>query len=479
MTSLALILTTATPGVWNIIFNITVPGWLPASSVVGIEEVGVRYGLYATAKLVDLDEHKNGSWGFATLCAPFRSKFKSAFGQKPVELRRFAAPPSLGLLSLGTVNFQVKNLSISSLGVEEGKKRIPPELLDKIQVVLSVPEVVDVDQEKMGVTLRLRSNGLKMEDRRRIRLLDVNLSLRQHEKCRYVDRNLILFIPNDKHRSRPSRAYQNRYPLPPTEEQPPNCPLLDPSSIASVYDAGMLPISDRCESNSRSFALMPSHQSGHFTFDESNNLLFANDPAHEQSGDQSSWYNLEIKLPFTKQAIVDDDWDITADLRPTTSTPLFMVHHELTATIAFSYEFPDSDEVTQEKLSFVVSPSFGHVAPPPPRPLSPSSSPDSNAQNCNVPSLPVVEPYAPMLPVYSQLYDVNGNVRIDYSVPLPLYTPPENATNYASSSPTTVAEVMDIPIDNLSWKDIATRQSSIDGNESDEETAPLLGAPSP
>ncbi|KAF5358062.1 hypothetical protein D9756_001358 [Leucocoprinus leucothites] len=450
------------PSVWNIIFNMTVPGWLPASSVIGVEEVGVRYGLYATAKLLDLDENKTSSWGFATFCAPFRSKTKSVFGQKSVELRRFVAPPSPGSPSIGTINFHVKNPSVSAIG-EKGKRRIPSEVFEKIQVVLSTPEVIDMEKKKMDVTLRLRSNGLEMDERKRIQLVDVNLSLRQHEKCR----------------ARPSRSYQNRCPLPPLEQQPPNCPLIDPCPIGSVYDVGMLPISERSDSHSRSFALIPSHSSGHFKFDRDTAPVFANDPAADQPGEQANWYDLELKLPFTKKAIVEDDWDITAVLRPTASTPLFVVHHELSVAITCSYTFPDTNEVVQEKLNFTVSPTFGRVAPQSPQPsLLPSVSPNSDASNCGGPSLPVVQPYAPTLPVYSQLYDMNGDVRIDYSIPLPLYTPPDNATDLTIGRPTSVADVMSIPIDNQRWKDAATRQSIDDNSDTDEETSPLLGTSS-
>jgi hypothetical protein len=182
-------------------------------------------------------------------------------------------------------------------------------------------------------------------------------------------------------------------------------------------------------------------------------------------------------LPFTKRAIIDDEWDITATLRPTASTPLFVVYHELTVAIICSYSFPDSDSVVQEKLSFVVSPSFGHVAPPVSSPpIRPSNSREDIAQEPNAPSLPVVEPYISTLPVYSQLYDANGDIRIDYSVPLPLYTPPENATKPTLTSASTTADTMDISIeDNQRWKDITTRQS-IDDESDDGETAPLLGA---
>lgn len=172
------------PGIWNIIFNITLPGWLPATSIFGVEQLGVSYGLYATAKLLDLDDNRNSSWGFATFCAPFLSKAKTASARKAVQLRRFAAPPSVSCPILGTINYQVNSPSISAKGVEKGKKRIPPDVLEKIQVVLSVPEIVDMSEKKVVVTLRMKSNGLDREERQRIRLLDVSLTLNQIEKCR-------------------------------------------------------------------------------------------------------------------------------------------------------------------------------------------------------------------------------------------------------------------------------------------------------
>jgi len=63
---------------------------------------------------------------------------------------------------------------------------MPPEIIGKIQVKLSAPQVIDMDKKKMNVTLRLRSNGLEESARQSIRLLDVTLDLRQHEKYRYV-----------------------------------------------------------------------------------------------------------------------------------------------------------------------------------------------------------------------------------------------------------------------------------------------------
>lgn len=244
-----------------------------------------------------------------------------------------------------------------------------------------------------------------------------------------------------------------------------------------------MPITDRRESTSRSFSLIPAHDSGQFKLAEEQALVFAHDPA-DPSDHNIKWYNLEMTLPFSRKGKIYDDWDIPPVLRPTASTPLFVVYHELTVAITCSYAFPDSDEAAQEKLSFTVPLSFGQVAPQPPRPpLLPSISHGDNSHDTNVPSLPVVEPYAPTLPVYSQLYDANGESKFDYSVPLPLYTPPspqdeEEATDDCSARRMSISAVVDI----LPEEDQARRKGnsvpqSIEGDETDdEETSPLLGA---
>lgn len=170
------------PCVWNLIFNINVPGWLPASSAIGVEELGVRYGLYATAKLLDLETSRS-SWAFATFCAPFLSKTKTAQAQRTVQLRRFLAPPSLDPPAFNTVNYLVNNPTISAKD-DKIKKRIPPEVLAKIQAILSAPEYVDMNEKTMKVTLRLRSDTLEEDERERFQLTEVSLSLAQTEKCR-------------------------------------------------------------------------------------------------------------------------------------------------------------------------------------------------------------------------------------------------------------------------------------------------------
>lgn len=156
----------------------TVPGWLPASSVLA-GDLGVRYGLYATAKLLDLDDNHTSAWRF---CAPLLFKNKSVYAYKLVKLRRFVTPPGQ-TPTLEIINYYVKNPTTS---IVKGKRRMPPEVIEKIQVVLSTPQTIDMDKKEMDVKLCLRSNGLEERIRRSIRLLNVTFDLRQHEKCRCV-----------------------------------------------------------------------------------------------------------------------------------------------------------------------------------------------------------------------------------------------------------------------------------------------------
>ncbi len=162
------------------IFNITAPGWLPASSVIGVDALGVRYGLHATAKLLDLDTNKS-SWTLAAFCAPFFSKTKTVHTQRTVQIRRFLTPPSFDPPVFNTVNYLVNNPTISA---DETKKRIPQEVLAKVQAILSAPEYVDMSKKKVHATLRLRSDGLEQEERERFQLVDVSVTLAQTEKCR-------------------------------------------------------------------------------------------------------------------------------------------------------------------------------------------------------------------------------------------------------------------------------------------------------
>lgn len=82
-----------------------------------------------------------------------------------------------------------------------------------------------------------------------------------------------------------------------------------------------------------------------------------------------------------------------------------------------SYDEPTGTEA-KEKLTFKIPLTFANVAPVIPPPSSPVF-----LLNDSTVEIPSPSSSSSPLPAYSQLYDRNGERKIDYSVPLPLYTP--------------------------------------------------------
>ena len=171
-------------GVWNIVFNLTIPGWLPGSSAQGVGDFGVKYFLSATARFISGDgDHAVSAWSpFAALCAPFRPRFRSAETCKTVTLRRYINPPA-EVLEIPMINYLVH--STPSCTKKEAC-RIQPTVLSSIQVLVSLPEYVDVESGEVPVALRLRTKNLPEGDCAKLQLTDISLDLHQNEQFRLV-----------------------------------------------------------------------------------------------------------------------------------------------------------------------------------------------------------------------------------------------------------------------------------------------------
>ncbi|KAF8912031.1 hypothetical protein CPB84DRAFT_1671293 [Gymnopilus junonius] len=393
----------ADPCVWNFVFNLPIPGWLPATTRLGMEDIGVRYGLYATAKFTNVEEEQSTSY-FASLCAPFRSRIKSAEASKQIKVCRFISAPQVDVVETSTLNYLVHSTPASSPGLLP-KDRIPAEVLSKIQVLASVPEYVNVKDNSVPVTLRLRTKDLCEEECQKIQVAEVAVDIIQEEKCRY----------------RPSASSLARYPLPTKEMQPPNLPLRDPHPISSMYEVGLYVSDDLSESLARSFSLLHPSETGRYKLDREN-YAFLNDA---RTDIPPTWYTMDTTLPFVHRnpTFGDDadnasEWAGSKNLRPSSHSPLYSVIHEVAISLTCTYDLEGKGgKVATEKLSFRIPLNFTHVAPrlqaDPSRYLGHSSPPMQNAGSDALPNLPV----------YSQLFDSNGERKVDYSVPLPLYTP--------------------------------------------------------
>jgi hypothetical protein len=171
-------------GVWNVVFNIPIPGWLPATTNYGTDDVGVRYALYAEAKFVNLDDNKNNAWSFATLCSPFRSRVKSVDAQKRITLRRFVSrtEDASGLSRSSTLTYLVNSPTADK--PISGGPQFPAEVLSKIQVLASVPDFVDVESDCFPVIVRMRTKDLEAVECQKIQLTSIATDITQLENNR-------------------------------------------------------------------------------------------------------------------------------------------------------------------------------------------------------------------------------------------------------------------------------------------------------
>ena len=263
------------------------------------------------------------------------------------------------------------------------------------------------------------------------------------------------------YRSRPPLKRLRQYPLPLKEMQPPNLPLLDPHPLSYIYDAGFFGYN--AESVCRTFSILPSPSSGTYKLPE-NNYVFVNDAAAEEV---ATWYTMEAIVPFMQcspaNAEVEcPEWPGSPNLLPSMSSPLYSVRHNASITLTCAFDLP-SGEVAYNQLKFTVPITFANVAPilpsvrtwTPPPAHSPSSvdaaalptsatpppSPSHFPSDTSPDSIPV-------LPAYSQLYHFNGEPKIDYSTPLPLYSPGSSTEALVkASSSTSISSSSDSHLD--------------------------------
>ncbi|KAJ4487691.1 hypothetical protein J3R30DRAFT_835993 [Lentinula aciculospora] len=443
-------------GRWNAIFNMNVPGWLPASSCFGTDDSGVSYRMFATAKYVDVDNRKRdpgfhhrtsssaSSWSFSSIYSAICSGERTATADKVVSIRRFFGLPSED--APGPVPEKTYLLNSDKINTSS-ELQIPAEVLSKIRILASVPEYLNMQENRATLTLRLRTKDLPAEDCKRLQLVGFRVNITQKDKCR----------------SQPSREYKSRYPLPAEELQPPHLPLRwsqrSPLSMDYYSNDG-----NNAASCSRTFSLLPDGEDGQYLL-QNENYIFANDA---EKTEIPTWYTLQTNIPVMHRAPGDDDdesdeWAGKRILRPSNiSGPLITVRHEIKITLLISYDVPDSPQAHQS-LSFSIPVRFS--SPPPrigdgrrkmrslinSRSPSPSSSPsrpstpvdifDASTTQCEpqINTLDALDDPSnsdslPILPPYSQFYHSNGNRKID-PTPLPVYTPRETpCVDFAEST---------------------------------------------
>ncbi|KAJ7510097.1 hypothetical protein B0H11DRAFT_1957640 [Mycena galericulata] len=390
---------------WNIVFDLPIPGWLPASHDFAPGDLGAqtRYFLHATVKFLVLEDQRSTSWSLATFCSPFRSSARAMETSRTITLRRFVEPPTDEPTPPGLINY------LLSTPTQESDKGpcIPSNVLSKIQVLASVSKYIDVCDDTLSFTLRLRTKDLEDADCKRLQVTKFKIGILQEETSRRVTQPF---------------GFQTRYPVPCEGSQPPNKPLFNPHSVNDMYRMGLYvaPTSDATSMTCRS-SLLPPGEAG--VYQLTGDLhVFAEDAVK----DAATWYTLETSIPFVHALPLSREgaeWEGAPTVRPSVAGPLYDVSHSLKLTVHFTYDMPDSDEVASADMTFSVPLTFGRIAPPlPSRDILPALLHSMRLPDGTYPRLPPLLPFAPNLPAYSQLFDSQGNRKMD-ATPLPLYTP--------------------------------------------------------
>ena len=179
-------------GQWSIVFNLPIPGWLPSLNSYGVDrKIGVSYSLYATAQflVVDTPSHRDPwSSSISSLYSSIWSPERIVQTDKKINIRRFHSTPSTSTKdpvipnSTFYINPQVQPPEDSS----EPTPFIPVDVWSKVQILVSVPEYVDMKSDSLPFTLRMRTKGMSEEDRKRMQFTGFTINVVQKEKCRYA-----------------------------------------------------------------------------------------------------------------------------------------------------------------------------------------------------------------------------------------------------------------------------------------------------
>ena len=177
------------PCVWNVIFDLAIPGWLPTSDFGDNENapIAIRYALHATATFVSPEQAPSTSY-FACFTNPVTTSFFSSLFPSPrtvrakrcdIEIARVMAPTN------SPIPFVIYTID-SNLGGEDMTGKIPSDVLSKIAITTSVPEYVDMESNSFELRLRMRTCGLEPPHCKRLRVTNFMVDIHQVEKYRFV-----------------------------------------------------------------------------------------------------------------------------------------------------------------------------------------------------------------------------------------------------------------------------------------------------
>ncbi|KAF8559680.1 hypothetical protein OG21DRAFT_1402039 [Imleria badia] len=394
------------PCLWNVTFDIPVPGWLPTTSVYGdasLQAAGTSYALYATATFVDIN-HGHSPFSFANICGPVRSRTRTVDAHRyPIILRRFVEPQPGSTSSMAQMSVYIVDARRAPDSDAPSRRSIPRDVLEKIQVVASIPSATAVNENSVPFILRVRGKDLDDSERTQLRITEFSVDVEQVEV----------------YRKNSSRDGIDQYPIPSQSHQPPRVPLQNPHPIHTLYDTGFL--GTFVSSVKRSFSLLAPTESGRYVISGGGHIFTEG----QNPSSEDCWYILETKIPIFVEPYLRD-WAGTRKRRLTEGSPLFSVEHHVHVVIHCEYDLADSGETILERLHFSLP--MRHVNVPD------VTVPSGNTMENRSEDVRKSLPSAQTLPAYSQLFHSNGERKLDYSLPLPLYEPPSASSTFGLGS---------------------------------------------
>lgn len=177
----------------------------------------------------------------------------------------------------------------------------------------------------------------------------------------------------------------------------------------------------------RSFSLLPKGDSGAYQL-AGDGYIFVTDGDPQPEGDSSrpSWYAIDPTVKVSSRGSMARDkgeplrgWAGDCIFRETGLSPLFTVRHEVRVTLSCTYDVEgDPLNRVSARLRFTVPILFSHVSKRPPVPELTHTLPSRSTSSCSVSTTSSMSSYyARTLPAYSQLFEPNGDRKIDYSLP--------------------------------------------------------------
>ncbi len=165
------------PSVWHIMFDLPIPGWLPASDLYGDCRQGIsgtQYNLYASARFSNVDS-LSPSW-VSALCPPFfpRNNVLHAESRK-IMLKRFVFPAQKPA-------YYSVSLTAGGLSPEDNPHPVPADIISKVELLSSIPDGISLDQEKFPFSLSMRTSSLSESQAAKLRVTQFSLELRQTDQ---------------------------------------------------------------------------------------------------------------------------------------------------------------------------------------------------------------------------------------------------------------------------------------------------------